>query len=130
MKKEPPMLRFMVLIERSKTGYSAYAPDLPGCIAVGKTLGDVEACMHKSLEYHLELMAERGETLPEATHVIATNMSVRDPFSDQESPKPAALLGRKGGAAKSETKAQAARENGRKGGRPRKNQAPSLPSSG
>ena len=58
------MSRFLVIIEKGKTNYSAYVPDLPGCIATGKTLEEVKSNMRQAISMHLEGMLEDHEQLP------------------------------------------------------------------
>lgn len=50
------MKRYLLVIEPTKTGYSAYSPDIPGCIATGKTLLGVQKSMQSAIEFHLEGM--------------------------------------------------------------------------
>jgi len=47
-------MKYLVVIEKTSTGYSAYAPDLPGCVATGAILDEVERGMHEAIEFHLE----------------------------------------------------------------------------
>jgi predicted RNase H-like HicB family nuclease len=47
------MYRFLVVIERANGNYSAYAPDLPGCVATGKTVEETERNMHEAIEMHV-----------------------------------------------------------------------------
>ena len=63
------MNRYAVIYEPTRTGYSAYAPDLPGCIATGQTLEQTRTRMHEALEVHLNSMREDGDLIPEPTHV-------------------------------------------------------------
>lgn len=58
-------LNYTVILERSRTGYGAYAPDLPGCIAVGSTREDTIQMMREAMEFHLESMVEDGDEIPE-----------------------------------------------------------------
>lgn len=58
------MLRYLVVYEKTKTGYSSYAPDLPGCVATGRTRRACEKNMAAALELHIEGMRQDGETLP------------------------------------------------------------------
>lgn len=58
------MNRYLVVIEESATGFSAFLPDLPGCIATGSTRVDVEKAMQKGVEFHLEGMRESGDPVP------------------------------------------------------------------
>ncbi len=58
------MYRFLVIIEQGSHNYSAYAPDLPGCIATGKTLDEVKKNMREAIELHLRGMAEDNEEIP------------------------------------------------------------------
>jgi predicted RNase H-like HicB family nuclease len=52
---------YLVVIEKSKTGYAAYLPDLPGCVATGKTVEDVRQSIKEAVELHLEGMKEDGD---------------------------------------------------------------------
>ncbi len=56
--------KFLVIIEKGADNYSAYTPDLPGCIATGKTVEKTVAEMTSAIEFHLEGMIENGEELP------------------------------------------------------------------
>ncbi len=58
------MYRFLIIIEQGSRNYSAYVPDLPGCVATGKTLEDVEANMRGAIEMHIEGMIEEGLPIP------------------------------------------------------------------
>ena len=62
------MNKFLVLFERSTTGYGAYAPDLPGCVATGRTLEETRQRMVKAMEMHLAAMREDGDQIPEPSH--------------------------------------------------------------
>ncbi len=59
------MYRFLIVIEKAKDNYSAYAPDLPGCIATGKTRKELEANMHDAIEMHLQGLIEDHASIPE-----------------------------------------------------------------
>jgi predicted RNase H-like HicB family nuclease len=58
------MYRFLIIIEQGSRNYSAYAPDLPGCIATGKTLDEVKANMREAIKMHIEGMVEDQEPIP------------------------------------------------------------------
>lgn len=57
-------MRFVVMIRRTKTGYSADVPDLPGCVATDRTFMGIRKRLSKAIESHLELMLQAGERLP------------------------------------------------------------------
>lgn len=61
------MKEYAVIYERGARNWSAYSPDVPGCIATGKTREDVERNMKSALEFHLEGLRLHGEPIPEAT---------------------------------------------------------------
>ena len=61
------MKKYAVIIERAENNYSAYVPDLPGCIATGPTPEEVEREIREALEFHLEGMRLVGEKIPEPT---------------------------------------------------------------
>ena len=60
-------MKYAVIYEKGKTGYGAYVPDLPGCVAVGKTLPRVQRLIREAIELHLGAMREDGEVIPRAT---------------------------------------------------------------
>lgn len=59
------MKKYLIVIEETGTGYSAYSPDLDGCVATGRTREEVEAQMSEAISFHLEGMARNGQVLPE-----------------------------------------------------------------
>lgn len=59
-------MRYAVVIESSGTGYSAYAPDLPGCVAAGPTIAEVEAEIREAIRFHIEGLREDGLPVPPA----------------------------------------------------------------
>lgn len=58
------MSRYLIVIEETSTGFSAYSPDLPGCIATGATRPEVEREMTSAIEFHLEGLTAAGEDVP------------------------------------------------------------------
>jgi predicted RNase H-like HicB family nuclease len=58
------MNRYLIIIEQTSTGYSAYSPDLPGCVATGGTRDEVESEMHDAVEFHIEGLRLAGEEIP------------------------------------------------------------------
>lgn len=59
------MRKFLIVIEKAAGNYSAYSPDLPGCVATGKTKEAVEANMQEAIRMHLEGMKEDNLPIPE-----------------------------------------------------------------
>lgn len=57
-------MRFAIVIEQAENNFSAYAPDLPGCVATGSTVEDVEARMREAIEFHLDGLREDGFPVP------------------------------------------------------------------
>lgn len=60
-------MKYAVIIEKAENNYSAYAPDIPGCIAVGDTLEETKQMIQEAIEFHLEGMREEGLPIPEPT---------------------------------------------------------------
>ena len=58
-------MRYLIVIEETATGYSAYSPDVPGCVATGGTRDEVEAQMKDAISFHLDGLKEEGMSLPE-----------------------------------------------------------------
>lgn len=57
-------MRYAIVIEQAEGNFSAYVPDLPGCVATGVTLAEVEAQIREAIEFHLEGMREDGTPIP------------------------------------------------------------------
>ena len=60
-------MRYAMIIETGRENYSAYLPDLPGCIATGKTIEELKQHMREAIELHLDGMREDGLPIPEPT---------------------------------------------------------------
>jgi len=58
---------YAIVIEKAAGNYSAYVPDLPGCVATGVTLEEVEQQIKEAISFHLEGLREEGLPIPEAT---------------------------------------------------------------
>ncbi|MSV34259.1 MAG: type II toxin-antitoxin system HicB family antitoxin [Bryobacterales bacterium] len=68
-------MKYAVIYEKTATGYSAYALDIPGCVAAGATLAETAELKRGAIELHLETMREDGDAIPEAT-TVADSISV------------------------------------------------------
>jgi predicted RNase H-like HicB family nuclease len=60
-------MKYLVVIEKGATGYGAYVPDLPGCVAVAKTRARVQRLIREAIQLHIEDMRERGDPIPKPT---------------------------------------------------------------
>jgi predicted RNase H-like HicB family nuclease len=60
------MHRFLIVIEKTENNYSAYSPDLPGCIATGSTREDTEKNIYEAIKMHVEGMIEDNLPIPES----------------------------------------------------------------
>jgi predicted RNase H-like HicB family nuclease len=58
------MNRYLIVIEETKTGFSAYSPDLDGCVATGKTRTEVEKRMKEAIKFHLEGLKQEKLPIP------------------------------------------------------------------
>lgn len=56
--------KYLIVVEKSETGFSAYSPDVLGCISTGETMDETIANMKSALKLHLRGMAEDGEEIP------------------------------------------------------------------
>jgi predicted RNase H-like HicB family nuclease len=63
-------MKYAVVIEKAESNYSAYVPDLPGCVATGTTVSEVEKEIRDAIEFHLEGMRQDGEVIPEPTSSV------------------------------------------------------------
>lgn len=63
-------MRYAVIIEKGETGYGAYVPDLPGCVAAGESMEEVKKLIQEAIEFHIEGLKENGESVPEPASSI------------------------------------------------------------
>ncbi len=61
------MTKYLVVYEKTNSGYSAYVPDLPGCIATGATKKNIEKNIYETIRFHLEGLREEGFPIPKST---------------------------------------------------------------
>src|SRR5258708_7436254 len=59
------MKKYLIVIEPTQTGFSAYSPDLPGCVSTGRTREEVEQNMREAIAFHLDGLREEGQKVPE-----------------------------------------------------------------
>jgi len=57
-------MRYAIVIEKAQGNFSAYVPDLPGCVATGATIEEIELQIREAIEFHLEGMREDGTPIP------------------------------------------------------------------
>lgn len=69
------MHRFLIVIEKTRSNYSAYSPDLPGCVATGASYEEVELNMHKAIEMHVHGLIEDKHPVPKS-HASAEYVAV------------------------------------------------------
>jgi predicted RNase H-like HicB family nuclease len=62
-------MRYAVVVERAEHNYSAYVPDLPGCVAAAETKEELLELIKEAIDFHLEGMREAGEPIPEPSAV-------------------------------------------------------------
>lgn len=70
------MTSYLVIYEKSKNGYSAYVPDLPGCTSAGATKGEVKKNIAEAIKLYLEVLEEEGEQAP--TQISESEILVLD----------------------------------------------------
>jgi predicted RNase H-like HicB family nuclease len=58
------MSRYLIVIEPTESGFSAFSPDLPGCVSTGETRAAVEQHMREAIEFHLDGLREDGAPIP------------------------------------------------------------------
>ena len=57
-------MQYAIIIEQSETGFGAYVPDLPGCVAVGETEAEVRQLIREAIEFHLDGLRQDGDRIP------------------------------------------------------------------
>lgn len=63
-------MRYAIVIEKAEANYSAYAPDLPGCVATGATVEEAEEQMREAIAFHVEGLREDGLPVPEPSSTV------------------------------------------------------------
>lgn len=64
-------MKYLVILEKTSTGYSAYSPDLPGCISTGQTREETEANMQEAIEFHIEGLKLADYPVPKPNSISA-----------------------------------------------------------
>lgn len=64
------MRRYAIVVERAKSNYAAYVPDLPGCVATGATVEETERRLREAIEVHIEGLRSDGLPVPEPSSVV------------------------------------------------------------
>ncbi len=63
-------MRYAIIIEQAEDNYSAYVPDLPGCITTGASLDEIERNIREAIEFHLDGLREDGLSIPIPSTVV------------------------------------------------------------
>lgn len=64
-------MKYLIVIEPTATGFSAYSPDLPGCVSTGATRQECEQNMHEAISFHLDGLREEGQSVPDPLSTAA-----------------------------------------------------------
>ena len=63
-------MRYAIVIEKAASNYSAYVPDLPGCVATGDTLEEAERLIREAIEFHIEGLRADGQSVPQPSSKV------------------------------------------------------------
>ena len=58
-------MEYLIVVEKTETGFSAYSPDVPGCVATGRTVAETEARMKEAIEFHIDGLKQEGLAVPQ-----------------------------------------------------------------
>ena len=64
-------MKYLVVIEKSETGYSSYSPDVPGCVSTGATVEECEANMKEAIEFHIDGLKVEGLEIPSPCSAVS-----------------------------------------------------------
>lgn len=64
-------MKYLIVIEKTQTGFSAYSPDIPGCVTTGTTQAETAENMEEAISFHMEGLKLEGEPLPEPSSISA-----------------------------------------------------------
>jgi len=62
------MKKYLIIVEETETGYSAFSPDVPGCASTGNTREEVERNVQEAIQFHFEGLLEQGYGIPEPSN--------------------------------------------------------------
>ncbi len=65
------MSKYLIIIEETESGFSAYSPDIPGCVSTGSSREEVERRMREAIEFHLDGLREDGQPIPKPSSSAA-----------------------------------------------------------
>ena len=63
-------MRYAIVIEQAENNYSAYVPDLPGCVTTGASIAEIEANMQEAISFHLDGLREDGLPIPKPSAIV------------------------------------------------------------
>lgn len=63
-------MRYAIVVEKTETNYSAYVPDLPGCVATGATVEEAEHELREAIGFHIEGLVEDGLPIPQPASIV------------------------------------------------------------
>ncbi|MFZ4537424.1 type II toxin-antitoxin system HicB family antitoxin [Propionivibrio sp.] len=63
-------MRYAIVLEKTENNYSAYVPDLPGCVATGETVEETENQIREAIELHIEGLREDGLAIPQPASIV------------------------------------------------------------
>jgi predicted RNase H-like HicB family nuclease len=63
-------MRYAILIEKAEGNYSAYVPDLPGCVTTGSSVAEVEQEIREAIQFHLDCLSEDGADAPQPSSPV------------------------------------------------------------
>ena len=63
-------MRYAIVVEKTKNNYSAYVPDLPGCVATGQTVKETENEIREAIEFHIKGLREDGLVVPQPASIV------------------------------------------------------------
>ena len=64
-------MKYLIVIEPTATGFSAFSPDVPGCVSTGGSRDECERNMHEAIAFHLDGLQEEGQPVPQPTSTAA-----------------------------------------------------------
>lgn len=63
-------MRFAIVVEKAENNYSAYVPDLPGCVATGQTIEETEHEIREAIGFHIHGLIEDGLPVPQPASIV------------------------------------------------------------